>query len=254
MDAIKFKFKCVTEDAWVYMVKENSEGEPTTCPNDTGHQIDADSIVRVDDCTEAVQLIKPASFDLIKTTRRMRTKGESVAVAQEDTTAVITFSVPYDVDMVCAKVFYPGARPQDYMETYVKLSGHPDYGTTTQAHSENDTVINVSDEIMSVPVLGPGLFLEISGQEYEIVSFDSSAKTVTLRTGLAGDVASGAGIKVMEKLSESYWLTSTEEFPICTEIEEYMGLTPDWEFNFKFHFPGGAPAADTIRMKLSYVM
>lgn len=62
----KWRVHCLTEEENKYVNRYDSEGAPTACPGNPGHEIDAESVALVDVVSDSmmIDLFKAAMSDL----------------------------------------------------------------------------------------------------------------------------------------------------------------------------------------------
>jgi hypothetical protein len=230
-----YKLKCLTCDAWKEVLKRESDGAPTTCPDNPAHEIDANSI------SKEITYKYDLSEVLIKQTTLMNPlvavtaeKGFKVPIAAEDSISDKVFQMPFDVDLISGYVQNKDAQPGDYVEILGMPVGDSPVGQVAAAQTEgNDTVVLDNTGYSNIR---RGFFVAFGSNtdEYRIVATDDDTNTITIQPALQNDVSVDDLVKLRRKFVESFYINDGGFYPLHQSVSD------------------AAPFPDTTQMKVLY--
>jgi hypothetical protein len=194
----KWKIYCTTENAFV---EGWSETAITTCPNDTAHTVNPDSV-------SEVEVISPTSVNIIQGAAPVGSLSTTpvggfyrlVCKAFDCPVSVTTnntFTFPFPVALTGAYIPVSSDMKGDFFNAYA--AQNVNVGTITAAVAISDTVIPVS--LTVIQNVYPGRKVRITDgvnttDFIEIVSKDTNTNEITLTSGITFAFALGSLVKL----------------------------------------------------------
>lgn len=172
----KYRVYCISEGQNVY---QWAETPPTTCPNNTAHTINANSISVVDEQGPTILSIKEES---VPTGGFFKIESSEIDIAAgPNVDSVMTEQWPYNVSILDIN-FISGAEHEGDFVT-VEMPSHKIFGAVTQDISAGATVIPVSQSVTDN--IAKGFYAELAdGTNTDdlgrVISVDSINHTISV--------------------------------------------------------------------------
>ncbi len=192
----KWKIYCITDSKWEYVWSETA---PTTCPTDTGHTVNPNSVSDIEVISETIMAIKENTNGTGD-----HVKFDTIVIntpANQTTSSTINWPIPVNVLSLNFKT--TGDNEDDQLNCCV--SPDTTIGAITQDVTVNDTVINVDSSVISNISIGfyvkldDGVDVSDLGR---IISIDSGSNTITVETAASNSHA--ASTPTVVKLTVFY--------------------------------------------------
>lgn len=194
----KWKIYCTTEDAFI---EGWSETEIKTCPNDTAHTVNPDSVSKVDQVSpNTVSIIQgaPPTGSLSTTPvggfYRILGKAFDCPVS---TTTDNTFSFPYPVAVTGAYIPVSSDMKGDILNVYA--AQNVNVGVLTAGVAASATVIPVSLTVIQNVFIGRKVRITdgVNTTDFiEVISKNTNTNEITLATGITFAFAAGSLVKL----------------------------------------------------------
>jgi len=211
----KYRIWCETESAHVYVW---AEAEPTVCPNNNGHTIDASKTAVVDTITTTeVRLAEDAKNvveinEVSNSPLNYRNKAPDVMliIAPGENSGYMEFASLYDYQLLSIEYFSgdgSGAKLGDKISAWVDyrrdlFSILGPYGVLQEDETTADATIKVSPIVFGTGLLQVGYYVHFgaaSNPEYEIIAMDREAETITLDRNL--EIARSIGDHIFRSIT-----------------------------------------------------
>jgi len=172
----KYRIWCVTEGDYVYAWGED---EPTVCPNNCDHTIDATKTTIERSISEEVVEIKEENTP---TGGHYRCLGAAFDAANNATTTY-DFSIPYPISLLSATV--PTMDLQSGDVAHLDVAPETVIGVITSNVAAEATEINVSSTVMENIDIGRCLILDdgVNDERHAVVAMNAVGSSVTIDTG-----------------------------------------------------------------------
>jgi hypothetical protein len=175
----KWKIYCVTDSTYEYIWLDENQPEPTTCPTNTAHTIDATQTSIVE--TRAPDIVNINQEDTL-TGQNYAWNTQSFTALANQTTSY-TFSFPFNISVLEAQ-FISAEENRGDSWSWV-IAPNTTIGALTGNVSVDDTVINVSPTVTANIKVGfyVNLFDGVNTEELgRVLAIDSDAGTITVET------------------------------------------------------------------------
>jgi hypothetical protein len=175
----KYRIYCTTDSKFEYIWVESTASEPTTCPTNTAHTIDAGQTRIVEQNDPDIVSIKQET-----TNTGQHYRWDSIAFdALANQTTTYTFSYPYPISVLDALMITDTENKGDIITW--RIAPDTTIGALTADVAVNDTIINVSSTVTDNIALGfhCNLFDGVNTDELgAVIGVDSVAGTITVET------------------------------------------------------------------------
>ena len=194
----KWKIYCTTENAFI---EGWSETAITTCPNNTAHTVNADSVSEVDKLSpSSVSIIQGAAPEGSLSTTPVggfyRLVGKAFDCPVSATTDN-TFSFPYPVALTGAYISVTSDMKGDVLNAYAARDVN--IGVLTAGIAVSDTVIPVSLTVIQNIYTGRKVKITdgVNTTDFiEVISKNTNTNEITLISGVTFAFAAGAVVKL----------------------------------------------------------
>lgn len=196
----KYRIYCDTESAWKYIYGTDA---PTTCPTNTAHTVDLDSVA-------IVQKISPDEVTVKQPTDGLfMTESKEMVIPSGTAGDITVIDELFDIKTIlwvtelCASASMVG----DSLD--VIINPDTEVGALTSTGSISDTVLNVSVNVTGT--VTPGMYITITDTNSpptvqdlgKCVAVDGDAGTITLSNALSSEFLSGSVISVNVYMSKN---------------------------------------------------
>lgn len=117
----KYKIYCTTEQAWKYWILPEGEPVPTTCPDDTNHQVDLNSISiesTFDPDPKTVTISETPPF-AVPTFRTKWNAASDIVTVNENSEAVIDLTTVDEIYCHGGEVLFEDVKFGDWIEAFI---------------------------------------------------------------------------------------------------------------------------------------
>lgn len=179
---LKYRYYCSSESTNIEEWREESEGAPTQCKNDSGHTIDSSSIVIIE--TRADNIVKIQEESVLTGEHFSSTQVKLSCAANSWTEVDVSF--PFPVSLLDAQFIVSSENKDDEIEAIAL----PDkiIGTITADVAVNDTEITVSQTVIDNTAVGRNLKLDDGTNSEDlgkVLSIDKTNLKITVENGAA---------------------------------------------------------------------
>ena len=235
-DVNRYRMKCVTEDAIVYRWESASDPAPTTCPNDTGHTVDQDSIVIVEQNIEEVQTVTIKQWGCVDhTTAVSQERGVYATTADGVNPTIVRFSFEYPVDILGGSIFFNNAEYGDYGYALGRIKDDSSIGTVTANADADQAVVEVSDAVIANVKHGYWVKIGTEDKEYVIKSVDAVAKTLTLTENLTVAKSTDDPVRMRIVWCDKVPIHANELYEFGDKVFEPTAFPTTMEIECRYH-------------------
>jgi len=207
---IEYRYKCTTEDLWIYELRKEQNGVPTQCKNNAGHTIDANSIVITEKIDQQVSDVRIKRSELIDPEVAMtQDKGWDIIVKTGDTKSEIAERFPFNVDLINGYIRNKDAQDDDCFEAFGAPSEEQSIGTVSTAATKGDTDVILDATAYAEVTIGHTVRFANDETCYRIIDKNDGTNTITIHptqepgvtnNGLAKNLAADSAIKFIREL------------------------------------------------------
>ena len=192
----QWRIYCNTESTWVYNYLDisNTTG-PTTCPNDTAHTVNIDSVSIVNTISENTVTIKEQATP---TGNNYMVEGYSF-VANANTVTTKTINWPIPINLLGSNYNTTSSQSGDIVNF---ISDNITIGYITSNVSIDDTVINCSSTAINAVFLGYELIITDNTNTNElniVTNINKNTSTLTINQAATNSFTTGALIKMRRR-------------------------------------------------------
>jgi hypothetical protein len=175
----KWRIYCNTDNRWEYVW---SETQPTTCPINTNHTVNNNSVNIVETLSDTIVALKENTTG--GTGDHVKFDTLSFTVAPNSTYSSF-ISWPMPIEVLSLNFKSNDDNEDDILNCYLSPNTNDIIGTITANVSPNDTIINVSSTVLNYIQIGfyVKLFDGINNDDLgRVASIDISSSTITVET------------------------------------------------------------------------
>lgn len=229
----EWRIYCTTENTWKYVWGPTA---PTTCPTDTAHSVNLDSISDIN--VLSTQTVKidtsgtPANATPVNNYFRLETV---IFDAPANTVTTESRSFAYPISLFSGRIRTDEAKRGDSLT--IEIGNGITVGALTAGALTGAMTVTVS--VASLQFLAPGFFIHIidSGTltptgPIEIVSVNTNTQVVTLSTSLPIDCDIGSTFSVIRRMCRSLEFTEPGIYSIGTTLLQGRYLPASVPVNF----------------------
>ena len=194
----KWKIYCTTENAFI---EAWSETPITTCPNDTGHTVNPDSVSQIDEVSSSTinlaQGVPPVGSLSTTPVGGFYRLFSRAFDCPPSTTTSDTFSFPFPTALLSACLPVSSDMKGDIVNAYA--ANGMTIGVLTAGVAALDTVIPVSLTVMQNIFTGRKISITdgVNTTPYiQVISKNANTNTLTLQTGIDFAFAAGSAVKL----------------------------------------------------------
>lgn len=231
----QWRIYCATEDTWKYVWSETA---PTTCPTDTAHTVNLDSISDIN--VLSTQTIKvdatgtPPNATPINNHYRLETV---IFDAPANTVTTESKSFPYPISLFSGRVRSDEPKRGDSLT--IEIGNGITVGALTAGALTGAVTVQVS--LGSLQFLAPGFLIDITDigtsdptGPIEIVSVNTNTQIVTLSTALSIDCAIGSTFSVIRRVCRNLEFSEPGVYSIGTTLFQGRYLPATVPINFQW--------------------
>jgi hypothetical protein len=175
----KWRVYCNTEGVWSYGYKDTSEGSPTTCFNNTGHEIQENSQQELEVISTDTINAKIVE-EYVPTGGNFRCCGKKFNIPANST---VTYTVSWPFNISVLQSFFTSSADMEGDVVDVVTAPNTIIGVLTAPVAIGDTVINVNTTVFQHLMVGYTLKLGNSNVSLGyVLAIDENALTVTVQT------------------------------------------------------------------------
>ncbi len=194
----KYRIWCVTENSfrltdWI----EFDKPAPTTCPVNTTHVIDTNSVVIIEQLDTSISLVKLIETDQLdpKLARTIE-HGFVLDVPSGVTSAESLISFPFTIEPLGAEFLadYPGVNREDRYDICIIPPGDPVVGVVTTDKAVGSTVIDVSSTV--IQNIKRNYLVKFGNDTNEYLVREIGTNSITLASGLVNPIYANDSIRI----------------------------------------------------------
>jgi hypothetical protein len=198
----KWRVFCVTENGWSYGWLETGSDAPTTCFNNTSHQVNTGSISVIDTTENLTVKIKQ---ETVETGGNFKSKGYSF-VAGANTSTTLSVSWPYPVTACAVHIQTTEAQMGDVLNAIV--GPKTIVGVIVSPAYVGNTVVSVNSTVFKNSYVGYEAYI---GSQFvgEILELNPDLFTVKFSIPLTVDLPLNSYFKIQMRIIDSHMLGHT---------------------------------------------
>lgn len=189
-----YRIWCDTENQYVYIWDTR---EPTTCPNNNSHSIDATKTAIIESVSNDPTNVRMVDVDTLDPSLAVTCEeGFVIDVPAGVTSVSHSFSYPFKIDILGAECYanWSGVDRLDKYRVVIIPATDPDVGAVIANANVNDTVLTVESNAMAN--VGLNYFIKLGADENEYRVVGKGTNTLTLASGLQQSLTAPVGIKI----------------------------------------------------------
>lgn len=181
-----FRIYCTTDESWYEIWSEN---EPTTCPNNSEHDVNLESVTQINKISSKdvniVEVDTPQNATAVQGHYRIKSQSFDADI---NATTTSTFSFAYPIAIISGRIHVPSSMAGDIIS--IGAAYDTTLGVITQNASIGDTVIYTSNSVINNTYFRVGRHVRLTNgvtttAYYNIVAKDPVNNTFTINTTLS---------------------------------------------------------------------
>ena len=232
-----WKIKCVTEGIWKHgILKYENESAPTTCPDNTNHEVVLDSaVIEKVIKTDVTRIVWNQTELIDPMTAITKVKGFILTLEPEVDVSSMVVSFPYDIDIICGYVKSKDSELGDYIDLLGMPLADSAIGIVAEDAAQDATIVKINSGAYSNMRKGLFVVLGSDPKEYEIKSCNDATEEVTLVEGLDSAKTTNDPVKIRRKYLDRYYICCDEKDCVSNEVKEASGLKETMQLKLNYY-------------------